>query len=72
MSILPPRIHLRPPAEIRRYPLTEADNTATGRWTGRKALKANGKFEDTASGERQEIDASWFVLSSCSLTLMDD
>jgi hypothetical protein len=34
---------LRSPAEVRKYPLTEAANTATDRGRRRKALKANGK-----------------------------
>jgi hypothetical protein len=36
---------LRTPAPIRKYPLTEAEHTATGRGKRRKALEANKKLE---------------------------
>ena len=40
-----PKSLLRTPAPIRKYPLTEAEHTATGRGKRRKALEANKKTE---------------------------
>jgi hypothetical protein len=58
---------LRSWAQVRKYPSTEAANTATARRMRRKALKANENWRSIWPDALRD-GATGLVLSSCSLT----
>ncbi|WP_205749155.1 hypothetical protein, partial [Frigidibacter oleivorans] len=59
---------MQTPAPIRKYPLTEAEHTATGRRTGRKTLKAKEKLKTRLAGRAASYGAPVLILSG-SLTI---